>query len=318
MDQCELQNNAAGHQSVNLPHSGLSMSASMLAISQAELPLFHLLKSPFCRLLSLAVALVLSPVIITLIIPVSSAASADTSMQPGAYNFVAEKQVLLQLNALQQKAAAEQKLLLLVLGAQWCHDSVELLRHFNQPALSAALEQRYEMAFIDVGYLQFGQAITERYQLPLYYGTPTVMIIAPDSGQLLNKTDLMHWTNAASFDDEAYQQYFIATDFQQQFATAQQQFTGISPAHVQQINSFELQQAKKLAQAYQQLGPVLQAYKRSDKPASAEFKQLWEEVKGFRSSILPDVQQLQQQAISLKPGETLVLPSYPAFSFTKD
>ena len=247
-----------------------------------------------------------------------TAAWAGSAIPASAEHFLPEQQVLPTLDALQQKAAAEQKLLLLVLGADWCHDSVSLLQHFNQPDFAAALSQRFERAFIDVRFLQFGQAITQRYQLPLYYGTPTVLIIAPDSGQLLNKTDLMHWTNAASFDEKAYQQYFIATDFKQQFAKEQQQLAGVSTALLQQIAEFEQQQAAKLQQAYGYLGPLLQAYKKSGKPAGAEFNQAWSEVKSFRSQILPDVEKLQQQAKRLAAGESLLLPEYGVFSFSKE
>lgn len=232
--------------------------------------------------------------------------------------FSAEQQVLPQLDAVQQKAASEQKLLLLVLGAQWCHDSVALLEQFSEPEFAAALAKKFEVVFVDVGFLQFGQATTARYQLPLYYGTPTVMVIAPESGQLLNKTDLMHWTNAASFDQKAYRQYFIERDFKQDFAREQQQLAGVDPGLLKQIADFEQQQAAKLLKAYQQLGPLLQAYKASGKPASAEFKQRWDEVKSLRSRVLPDVQQLQQQAKTLAAGELLVVPEYPALSFAAD
>jgi anion-transporting ArsA/GET3 family ATPase len=195
-----------------------------------------------------------------------------------------------------------------VLGANWCHDSVKLLERFNQRAMAQALAQRFNMAFVDVAYLEFGRATTTRYQLPLYYGTPTVLIIEPETRQLLNKTDLMHWTNAASYDVAAYQQYFLHTDFVQQFEKEQQQLSGIKPQQLLQINQFEQQQAAQLMLAYQQLGPLLKAYKTSGQPASAEFKMKWDEVKAFRSNILPEVNKLQQQAIKLAPGEVLALP----------
>jgi hypothetical protein len=232
--------------------------------------------------------------------------------------FVAEQQMLAQLDGVQHKAASEQKLLLLVLGAQWCHDSVALMQQFSEPKLSTALSEKFELAFVDVGFLQFGQATTARYQLPLYYGTPTVMIIAPDSGQLLNKTDLMRWSNAASFDKQTYWQYFIETDFQQQFAKEQQQMTAVSTVALKQITDFEQQQAAKLLKAYQQLGPLLQAYKTSGKPATDEFQRAWDEVATMRNRILPDVQQLQKQATTLAPGQSLRLPRYPPFRFVSN
>lgn len=247
-------------------------------------------------------------VVLLCLLPVT--AHADT---PAKLAFVAEQQLLPKLDALEQHAAAEQKLLLLVLGSDWCHDSVALLKQFNRPPLAAQLRQRFSIALVDVGYLQYGAATTKRYQLPLYYGTPTVMIINPANRQLLNKADLMHWTHAASLPDSDYQQYFIGTDF----LTAAAQQAELAPALMQQIQQFEHQQADKLALAYQQLGPLLAAYKASAGADSADFKQAWEQVKSFRSAILPAVQQLQQQAATLPADGQLQLPSYPPFSFSQ-
>jgi hypothetical protein len=234
--------------------------------------------------------------------------SADYHTNADAWQFQREADVLAQLPKLEQQAATEHKLLLVVLGATWCHDSIKLLEHFNQSTMAQALKQRFAMAFVDVAYLEFGQAVTTRYQLPLYYGTPMVLIIDPKTRQLLNKTDLMHWTNAAAFDGAAYRQYFLQTDFVAQFATQQQALAGIKPQHLVQINQFEQQQAAQLMRAYQQLGPLLKAYKTSGQPASPEFKTRWDKIKAFRSNILPEVHKLQQQAITLAPGDMLALP----------
>ena len=247
-------------------------------------------------------------VVLLCLLPVK--AQADT---PAKLAFVAEQQLLPQLDALEQQAAAGQKLLLLVLGSDWCHDSVALLKQFNRPPLAAQLRQRFSIALVDVGYLQYGAATAQRYQLPLYYGTPTVMVINPANRQLLNKADLMHWTNAASMSASDYQQYFIGTDF----LTAAAQQTPLAEPLMQQINQFERQQADKLALAYQHLGPLLAAYKNGDTAARADFNQTWDEVKTFRSAILPAVQQLQQQAATLAAEATLQLPGYPPFSFSQ-
>lgn len=245
----------------------------------------------------------------------SAQSVASNSVAAKSLQFQPESEVVARLPALEQQAAAEDKLLLVVLGANWCHDSVKLLERFHQPAMAQALQQRFNMAFVDVAYLEFGKTTTARYQLPLYYGTPTVLIIQPTTGQLLNKTDLMHWTNAASFEVAAYQQYFLHTNFVAQFNKQQQQLSGISPQQQAQINQFEQQQAAQLALAYQRLGPLLKAYKKSGKPASSEFQTLWDEVKVFRNNILPQVVQLQQQANAAAADTPLQLPEMVNFSF---
>ena len=243
----------------------------------------------------------------------SSTAHSDTAVATG---FVAELQLLPQLDQLQRKTAAEQKLLLLVLGGEWCHDTKALQQHFAEPAMAAALAKRFNIAFVDVGYLEFGQATAQRFQLPLYYGTPAAMIIAPDTGLLLNKNDLMHWTNAANFDAAAYKAYFIDTDFKQKFAQQQQQLAGIPPALKQQISAFEQQQAAALAKGYQHLGPLLRAYQESGQAAGAEFNQAWKKVRAFRIKIMPQLAELELQAKTLAPGQALQLPATEEISFS--
>ncbi|MDP5458200.1 thioredoxin family protein [Alishewanella sp. SMS8] len=243
------------------------------------------------------------------LLPVQAASKHDSGL-----TYQPEQQILPTLPALEQKAVAENKLLLVALGASWCHDSVALLEHFAEPTFAAALAERFELVLVDVAYLEFGQATTMRYQLPLYYGTPTVMIINPSNRQLLNKFDLMQWTNAASFDAAVYQQYFLQTDFKQQFAQSQQ--ASINTAAQQQILDFEQQQATILAQGYQHLSPLLLAYETDPQAERATFIAVWNEVKTFRSQIIADVQALQQAAM-LDASSPLKIPSYNEFSFLK-
>lgn len=254
-------------------------------------------------------------VVLPLIFLLCSGHSKATERIADPWQFQREAEVLAQLPKLEQQAVTEHKLLLVVLGATWCHDSIKLLEHFNQSAMAQALTERFEIAFVDVAYLEFGQATATRYQLPLYYGTPMVLIIEPKTRQLLNKTSVMHWTNAAAFDIAAYRQYFLQTDFVAQFAKEQQALAGIKPQHLVQINRFEQQQAAQLMLAYQQLAPLLKAYKTSGQPANSEFKKLWDEVKAFRSNILPEVNKLQQQAKLNTTNKPLVLPADVVFSF---
>lgn len=241
--------------------------------------------------------------------------SSANAAPSGALAYLPEQQVLQQLPALEQQSAAQQKLLLIVLGADWCHDSVALIKQFSQPEFATQLQQRFNTVMIDVGYLQYGSSVTKRYNQPAYYGTPTVMIINPATGQLLNKADLMLWTDASTMAADDYQQYFIATNFKQQFNEQAQQLAAIAPALQQQITRFEQQQAEQLTVAYQHAGSLLKAYKTSKAPASDEFKQVWDEVKAFRTGILPAVLTLQQQAITLPANTELVLPVSSVFSF---
>jgi len=52
-------------------------------------------------------------------------------------------------NAL-DKAKADNKLLLIVMGAQWCHDSTGLVDKFADPELAEVLAASYELSLIHI------------------------------------------------------------------------------------------------------------------------------------------------------------------------
>ena len=95
-----------------------------------------------------------------------------------------------------------------VLGAQWCHDSRGLAANFSKPAMQEILQQKYETLFIDVGFLKDRRNVTERFDYPAYFATPTVLIIAPDTKQLLNQSSLQIWQAADSVDFDTYLNQF--------------------------------------------------------------------------------------------------------------
>jgi thiol-disulfide isomerase/thioredoxin len=113
--------------------------------------------------------------------------------------------------ALGRAATQPGKMLLVVMGANWCHDSRALAGWFATPRFAAMLKERYELVFVDVGMPQVGQGrnlhIAKRFGINKIKGTPTVMILSPE-GQLLNKKDAPKWRNAASRQENAIFRHF--------------------------------------------------------------------------------------------------------------
>jgi len=202
------------------------------------------------------------------------------------------------------KAKSSNKLLLLVLGAQWCHDSRGLASQFASPELAPLLTKHYEILYLDVAYFNDLRAITERFGQPHYYATPTVMLINPNTNELLNAATMDIWGRADSIAQSEYIDYF---EKHSDRTNAVQQ--NISAQHLQTIKRFEQAQGERLAQAYKVLIPGL---KTNDN--SAEFYALWTEVKTYRTRLQKDIQALYAQAHNA-PNESLVLPEYPAFSW---
>ena len=215
-------------------------------------------------------------------------------------------------------ARAGNKRLLVVLGANWCHDSRALATRLNTAPLSAVIDAGYETLFVDVGYLDKGRDVIASLGVPVYYATPTVLIVDPASGRVINLHNRHQWAQAASISMDTSVEYFS------QFANAGQ--TGMQAeenAYLQtlltEIAVFEQAQAERLYRAYAVVGPMLKAYKEGDEAAFSD--QLWNEVRDYRFKVPDDLESLRVVARErVAAGETgieLVYPVYPAFSWER-
>ncbi|CUS47732.1 MAG: thiodoxin-related protein [Idiomarinaceae bacterium HL-53] len=214
-----------------------------------------------------------------------------------AYKDIDEAVVL----AAEQRAIAENKQLLLVLGATWCHDSVALSEQFSEASVQEALNERYVVLGLNVGYLEHGFKTVERYGLPTYYGTPTVLIIDPTERLILNRVDYQIWTSAASMSDEDYQSYFFEQSFQHIDSLV------ISSSTQAAVFEYEQAQAQRIKAGYAIAGALLKAYKASNEPPTPEFMSVWESVAQYRNAIPRAV----GQALATDSAEAL--PTFAAF-----
>lgn len=210
------------------------------------------------------------------------------------------------------------KLVLVVMGANWCHDSRALASRFYESPLDTVISENYETVFVDVGYLEKGKDVITSLGSPVYYATPTVLIVDPASGEVVNARNRHQWADAASVSMQASIDYF------QQMADTSLTAPGGSgepSARLQklllEIEAFEKRQADRLYAAYAVLGPMLRAYKAGDKEAFSESH--WNEVREFRYQVPKDVDSLRIEASErVKAGESdieLQYPQYPPFSW---
>lgn len=209
------------------------------------------------------------------------------------------------------KAKKHNKLALLVLGAQWCHDSTGLAQRFETPEMKTVLDNHYEMVFIDVGYFQDRRNITQRFGQAHYFATPTVLVVEPNTEQLLNGHSLAKWGAADSLSLNEYIEYFSGFN-----STSTFEPNFISEQHKIQIKQFEKQQSMRLMAAYIVLRPELKtdAERAPGSDYDEGFVQRWREVRKFRIQLQKDIQQLYVQANKVT-DEVLELPVYGAFTW---
>ena len=128
-------------------------------------------------------------------------ASAAEPAHPEATLYDAARDARADVAAALDRAKAANKRVILVMGANWCHDSKALAGWFETPRFKAMLAPLYEIVYIDVGKPQRREGrnieIARGYGIRKIKGTPTVLILSPD-GELLNKKDAPTWRNAAS------------------------------------------------------------------------------------------------------------------------
>ncbi len=233
--------------------------------------------------------------------------SCVSTSKRSTYHFAPSADAFNEVLQVEQLAKDNNKLLLVVLGASWCHDSTALAEQFRTPDMQLILNAHYETIFVDVGLLEDRRQITQRFGYPIYYATPTVMVVDTESGALLNRVTMEKWGHAASIPHSDYIAYFSSFPM----LTAQQKQPLINWHPSSEEMAYNAQHAQRLQQAYNQLGPLLAKDIKGETPK--DFYDLWKEVKVFRSELQKSL--AKRTALSLEQagsgqGEALLTPAY--------
>lgn len=206
----------------------------------------------------------------------------------------------------QSQALQSNKLLLVVLGAQWCHDSTGLEKQFNTDEMQLILGAHYETVFVDVGLLEDKRQITQRFNYPTYYATPTVMIVDPASSALLNRTTMNIWGNADSIPLADYIEYFLRFPA----LTVKQKAPMLTWATSEEEKRYNAQQAQRLQIAYSKLGPLLADDIAGNTPEG--FDDLWKETKRFRTALQKSMTKRAEKALNTSDKQKSKAQTTPA------
>jgi len=243
--------------------------------------------------------------------------AADTD--PDGRLYQASENPLADVQRALDRAEDADRLALVVLGANWCHDSRALASRLHRPPLAELIQQHYELVFVDAGFLDKGRAVMQRFGVAHYYATPTVLIIDPSSGQPINDEDRHQWSNAFKIDMSTSVQYF--EKWQKDGSGAE---PVVDSAELQrlyaEIDVFEQQLAERVAAGYAVVGPMLEAYAAGNEPEA--FDASWNELRDFRVAIPDDIRKLRDEAQRrVSEGEKdiqLLFPEYPLLSWESE
>ncbi|WP_262690357.1 thioredoxin family protein [Kordiimonas aestuarii] len=248
----------------------------------------------------------------------SFAAQISTPLQAEESNpapFKPSADSMADVDAALARARANGKLAIIVLGANWCHDSQGLIHHFQTAEMQKILTDRYELLLLDVGYLQHGTDVVNRFGQPVIYGTPTVFVVDPATEQVINRKRLHQWRAAASISLADTIAYFDGLKWTEP-SPADTPVPANLEAALEKIKSFEEKQARRIAHAYEILGPLV-AMERDERPDN--FYDMWEQVRVLRYKLTDDLTTLRavatrQAAYSDKDIE-LEFPQYQPFDW---
>ena len=217
------------------------------------------------------------------------------------------------------RADNNDRLALVVLGANWCHDSRALASRLHRPPLAELVQQHYELVFVDAGFLDTGRAVMQRFGVAHYYATPTVLIIDPSNGQLVNDEDRHIWGNAFNIDMSSSVRYFEKWAMNDSVADSVVDSIQLRQLYAE-IDQFEQQLAERVAAGYAVVGPMLEAHKAGNAPE--ELDASWDELRDFRVAIPKDIRELRDEAQRrVSEGDRdiqLLFPEYPLLSWESE
>ncbi len=100
---------------------------------------------------------------------------------------------------------------LIVIGANWCHDSRGLAARFDKPKFQTLIADNYELVYVSAG-TRPGQrtenrAVSQRFGVDQISGTPTVFIVNGD-GAVLNTDSAGYWRHADNIPTDMSYAYF--------------------------------------------------------------------------------------------------------------
>lgn len=100
---------------------------------------------------------------------------------------------------------------MVVMGANWCHDSRGLAARLNTPEFQTLIADNYELVYVsagtDPGQKDQNRDVSKRFGVDAIEGTPTVFITAAD-GTVLNENSAGFWRRADSIPVDMSYAYF--------------------------------------------------------------------------------------------------------------
>jgi hypothetical protein len=248
--------------------------------------------------------------LVVLIMPAFSWAD-DADKKP----FPATVDAMADVDAALARAQAADKKALIILGANWCHDSKALLKKLDDPDVKALVEAGYETALINVGWYERGFEVAPRFGLAIYTHTPTMLIVDPETERVLNAHDQHIFRDAYKMKAKEVRAYFEEKAEPAGWTPEALETVSASSnyqSHMAEIAAFEQEQAARIRKGYEVIAPLLEA-------DSDDLNTYWRPLRKLRYALPDDLLALREEVVTRvaagETGFTLEYPTYDAFSW---
>lgn len=133
-------------------------------------------------------------------------AEAHPVTYPEATSYAVTANPMDDVDAALALAAEHDTRLLMVMGANWCHDSRALAGWLGTERFKSLIDEHFELIFVNIGLPQTGDGhnfdIARRFGLNELPGTPNLLVVTPE-GLLVNSDTATTWRDAASRSEDA-------------------------------------------------------------------------------------------------------------------
>ncbi len=125
---------------------------------------------------------------------------------PEARSYAVSDDASADVDAALARAAENGKRVMLVMGANWCHDSRALAGWLATERFKTLIDDKYELVFVNIGMPQQDDGhnlqIAERFGLDELPGTPNLLVLTAE-GELVNADTATTWRDTASREEDA-------------------------------------------------------------------------------------------------------------------
>lgn len=184
---------------------------------------------------------------LTILLILTAPALADDGMHP----FDEAADASAEVDAALDRARAAGHRVIVVLGGNWCHDSIGFASHMASEAMQPVLE-RYELVYVDVGMRNRHQEIPVRFGVPVIYATPTILVVDPELG-LVNGPSVHDWGNAYSRPTSDAVEYFTTYASIRPGSAGVVENTETYQSLIAEIDAWEAREGARLMRAYREI-----------------------------------------------------------------